>query len=441
MLKVFFLVAIFIFGCISCGCISSQQSVMEANSSIISTNPTPVPVRTEIQSNPEPVSPTLLPEHASYEKGVSLYNQKKYQEAIDAFNITISLNATYGDAYLARGKAFYQIGRMKIYEVRGDEEFNEGINDFTKALIFGGNNSEILTYRGWSYYWKGINLYHRHRDGKYAKASFPLFELVVADFSQVIIDNQDNVDALVGRSLAYGWIGYGSDEPEHQRDSQKLDLAIKDAKWAYNRDPKNPWTNYALYQVANIEDQPPENLIKALDKAVLYDLGEAWYYYERGHAKESLKDEEGFLSDMKKAIELQPRFLYAYNGLAGYYSSQEKYDEALVTAQKSLEINPNIGITWNNFAVAQFNFLNPMTSTGLDECIKSMDRAIAMDPESALYHWNRYYYLAAANRWEETREEVKIFKRLAFSKQDIQQAEYMDEQSANGGYNPNLIRY
>ena len=98
-------------------------------------------------------------------------------------------------------------------------------------------------------------------------------------------------------------------------------------------------------------------------------------------------------------------------------------------------------MSWNNFAISQFDFLDPMTSTGLEECIKSIDRAIAMDPESALYHWNRWALLSWANRWEETREEVKIFKRLAFSKQDILQAEYMDEQSAYGGYNPNLIRY
>jgi tetratricopeptide (TPR) repeat protein len=428
---------------ISCGCISTQPTSAN-NSSINTPTYTSIPTTAfkDVPANPVTVSPTFSPERASFEKGVSLYNQKKYSESIIELNTTLSLNATNGDAYKARGKAFYQIGRMKIYEVRGDEEFDQAINDFTKALHYGLNNTELLTLRGWAYYWKGYNIGTRHTDGRYAKACFPLFESAGTDFSIAILKNPDNIDALNGRALAYSQIGRGSKEVEYQYDSEKMELAKKDVERAYFLDPKNPWTNYALYQVEAFRKESRDTTIKRLDEAILYDPNEALFYFERAALKLGMQDYEGCSYDITKSIELQPRYLYAHQGYAAYYRQQGKYDESLIETQKALEINPNLGVCWNNFAMARFEFLTIRTSAGLDECIKSIDRAIAMDPESALYHLNRYIFLGWSDRWDEAREELKIVKELAITNEQKLIIEREEINIAKGPqYISNLIRY
>lgn len=443
MKKFLILIALLVLGFVSCGCISSQPPIIAENSSLITTTTVPTLSPGAVHSNPVTTSPTQSPGLVSYENGVSLYNQKKYQEAIDAFNTTISLNATNGDAYLARGKAFYQIGRKKIYEVRGDEEFDQAINDFTKALLYGGNKSEILTFRGWSYYWKGETVGWRHIDGNFAKASFPLFELAIADFTQILTDNPDNVDALNGRSLGNANIGAGTNFLEYQSDSQKFELGKIDAQRANNLDPNNSWSHYALYRLAWYEKQPYEIYSKELDKAILDNPGEAWFYMLRGGAKRLMKDYEGALNDENKAVELQPRCSYAYDEISGIYFDQEKYEDSLVSSQKTLEINPNIGRNWEDFALGQSNYLylHTITSDGLDECIKSIDRAIAMDPEAASYHYYRFQFLVAANRYDEAAAEARTYKSLALTNDMKVSADLMETVSNFRLYNPYLKRY
>ena len=158
-----------------------------------------------------------------------------------------------------------------------------------------------------------------------------------------------------------------------------------------------------------------------------WDLSnESLFYLLRGIRKGITKDYDGSFDDINKAVELQPRSAYAYNQQAILYLDQEKYDEGLVASQKALEINPNIGFHWYIFAYLQWYFLEPVTATGMDEVIKSIDRAIAMDPESARYHWARWRMLVSANRFEEAREEVKIFKGLITTDLDKEKARDMD---------------
>lgn len=431
------LAAFFVLLVFSCGCISQEQPTLPVKS-----QPTPE-ISHSIQGSRDisvPVieKPVISPELAYYQKGLDLYKKGEYAGAIEAFNATISLNQTNGNAYLARGKAFYQIGRILFYEARGDEELDSAISDFNQALALGADANEILTLRGWTYNWKGEINIRQHADGKYAKAGFPLLELAGADFSQVINNNPDNVDALNGRAVAYSRIGHGSWDLEYQYDNQKLDIAKKDAQRANNLDPTNPWTSYALWVTGGTSIVPA---YKELDRAIQYDPEEAWFYFNRGQQKSKLDDDEGYFQDITTAIELQPRFVIAYNQLAKYYITQKQYDMALVTAQKALEINPNLGSSWNTFATAQFYYLNPITSAGLNECIKSADRAIAMDPESPLYHESKWIYLANAGRWDEAREEVRVIKILAVTNENEQRAQYMEIQTDLQRYNSNLVRY
>lgn len=417
MVKVILLVAILIIGFISCGCISSQRPVMTDNltTMIPTTSSTIAPVSTLSEQTGS--MPTASLEQASYDKGVMLYNQKKYPEAIEAFNTTISLNKTNGEAYFARGKAFYQIGRKKIYEFRGDEDFNQTVSDFELALNYGLNSNntvELFTLRGYSNYWIGYLQLQKHSlIGKY---SFDYFNSAARDFSRVLEDNPDDVDALIGRSLANGMVGQGSSEVKYPYDQHKAELSGKDAKRATELAPHNGWAHYALgAYMGEVEKIGPEELIHQSDEIINKNPEEAWFWVQRGWMKYQLRDYHDARSDYSKALELQPQFAGAYQRLATVEGHDGNPEEALVDVQKALEINPNIALWWLDFGGFQFDFMSPMTISGLEEVLNSYDRAVAIDPENPESHFRRWQILIYLNRIPEAKEELRIFKNLELS--------------------------
>jgi tetratricopeptide (TPR) repeat protein len=422
-------IAFVILALFSCGCISSEQPKIVNNSQPISITVSPS-LTLEQVSVPAP-SPTISPELASYQKGLELYKTGNYQEAIEAFNTTISVNKTNGEAYFARGKTFHQIGLTKFYETRGNEEFEQAISDFGDALHCGLNSGEILEakkLRGYSNYYLGENKYISFfLEGE---NSFRYYEMAASDFSWVLEHDPDNVDALIGRSLAYCRIGVGTAEIKYPSDQHKSELARRDAQRALQLAPKNAWTHYALAKIYEIIDKlPPEDIIKEYDKAVYYNSEESLFYLERGELKLKVHDYDGAEWDFSKALEMKPRFALVYLNLGILESKQDKREEALVNMQKALEINPNMARWWGNFGRVQFNQLNPATTLGLEEVLQSTDRAIAIDPYDPQTHYTRWFVLVLLHRIPEANEEIRIFKNLELS--DPVTATYMEAVSSD----------
>jgi len=439
MKKFLVLVIVLIIGFVSCGCISSQQPIIATNSSTNTSTTTLTTTPVVIQSNPVTASQTISPELVSYQKGLELYNQKKYLEAIDAFNTTISLNKTNGEAYFARGKAFYQIGRIKFYEFRGEEEFNQAISDFGLALNNGLNSHdsrELFTLRGYSNYW--IGYIYQLKYYLTGKNSFSYFETAATDFSRLLDNNPDDIDALIGRSIVYDIVGVGTSELKYPYDQNKAELSGKDAQQAVELAPHNAWAHYALaIHLGDIEKLSQKEVIKQYDEAIKDDPEEAWFYLSRGFARFKILDSDGARSDYLKAIDLQPRLANAYHNLAQVDAQEGKAEDALVNYQKGLEINPNIAMWWYDFAAGQWNLMSPITISGSEEVLKSIDRAIAIDPEHPTYHYQRWQILIYLNRIPEAKEEVRIFKHLETSDREF--GTWMEDVTANPYYYGNYI--
>jgi tetratricopeptide (TPR) repeat protein len=440
MIKSLILAIIIIVGFISCGCISSQQPIITTNTSIntLTTAPTIAPV--SIQSTPAAVSPTISPELASYQKGLTLYNKGDYLEAIDAFNSTISLNATNGKAYLARGKAFYQLGRMKLYEFRGEEEYNQAISDLSKALHYGltsNETMELFTLRGYSNYW--IGKIQREKYSLKGKYSFYYYEAAATDFTRVLADNPDDVDALIGRSMANNILGKGTNEVKYPSDQNKAELAGKDAQHANELEPDNAWSHWALAEnMEMIQNLDLREVKKQLDEAIKDDPDEAWFYGARFLISNNIHEYDDARSDELKTIALQPRSAMAYEflGLTDWIQNNDK-ESFMVNTQKGLEINPNIPTWWMAFAMAQLYFMDPVTTKGLEESLSSIDRAIDMDPDNPDFHKWRFDVLIWLNRISEAREEVRIYKNLELA--DRAQATFIQEVVDNPMYYGNKI--
>jgi tetratricopeptide (TPR) repeat protein len=85
---------------------------------------------------------------ARVNKGIDLYNKKKYDEAIAEFTKAIEIMPSHAHAYRARGVVYFT-----------KSQWDQAVADFTKAIEINPNNAEAYNNRGNSYY----------RNGEYAK--------------------------------------------------------------------------------------------------------------------------------------------------------------------------------------------------------------------------------------------------------------------------------
>jgi Flp pilus assembly protein TadD len=84
----------------------------------------------------------------------------------------------------------------------------------------------------------------------------------------------------------------------------------------------------------------------------------------------------------RKAIELDPKYAKAYNGLGYALDGQGKYGEAVAADRKAIELNPTNGEAYNNLGAA----LNGQGK--YQDAIAAFRKAIEVQPDYALAYYN-----------------------------------------------------
>lgn len=79
---------------------------------------------------------------------------------------------------------------------------------------------------------------------------------------------------------------------------------------------------------------------------------EAMKAYKLGNAASKKENHKEAIEHYKKAIEIDPEFVFAYDNLGLSYRKLEDFDNAITAYQKSLEIDPNGKMPLQNIAVA-----------------------------------------------------------------------------------------
>ncbi len=92
----------------------SEESA-RATEPVIAAETTVAPVEPEQEApQPAPKPPSQLPTPANMtERGASLFNQGRYQEAIDQFTKAIALDPTFREAWQRRAEAYGKLGRQE----------------------------------------------------------------------------------------------------------------------------------------------------------------------------------------------------------------------------------------------------------------------------------------------------------------------------------------
>jgi tetratricopeptide (TPR) repeat protein len=79
--------------------------------------------------------------------------------------------------------------------------------------------------------------------------------------------------------------------------------------------------------------------------------GKADEFFEQGKKDLSAENIDSAISNYSKAIEINPKFVKAYNNRGIAYISKKQYDPAIADFNKAIELDPENGKVYNNRAI------------------------------------------------------------------------------------------
>ena len=97
--------------------------------------------------------------------------------------------------------------------------------------------------------------------------------------------------------------------------------------------------------------------ISELSKAIEINPRHAVAYYNRGIEKKRLKDYSGAISDYTKAIEINPKYVNAYSNRGAAKLDSKDFYGSISDSNKAIQLDPNdstIHISYNNRAKAKY---------------------------------------------------------------------------------------
>jgi tetratricopeptide (TPR) repeat protein len=129
----------------------------------------------------------------------------------------------------------------------------------------------------------------------------------------------------------------GSEETKFIGTVERMQQAIKDA-----------------YQMVQDNCESFRTQVINIKKANFYkdsDIKEANNYYEKGNQKLENRDFKAAIKEYKKALKIDPNFIFALDNIAVCYRNMESFDKALEYYKKSLAIFPESNFALQNIAV------------------------------------------------------------------------------------------
>jgi tetratricopeptide (TPR) repeat protein len=192
-------------------------------------------------------------------------------------------------------------------------------------------------------------------------------------YKQILVLEPDDFSATLGRGWALYRLG------EHAAALEAAHAAI-----ALRRENARPWLLAAFAQIGL---KRPQDVRKSLESAVAADPWDPEAHIARGAWARDSGDYATAAAAFRMQSSLQRDNIDAWIDLANVYSSQNRYDRALSTAEQAIKLDPNSGD-----AVLQKG--RALAGLGRkSEGIKTLERGLTM--KSSWPHWG-WYWLAAA---------------------------------------------
>ncbi|HBE19530.1 MAG TPA: protein kinase [Cyanobacteria bacterium UBA11149] len=313
----------------------------------------------------------------SYQRGETLFELKRYQDALDAYNRALELKPEYTEALAGQGDALLQLNRSqeaieayeKAIQLQPDyatawkgrgialdklQKYEEAINALDEVLKLTPEDWETWTNRG------------------EIQIKLQRFSGAIASFDKVLAIKPDNPSVWYQRGWAY------QNLRQYQEAIDSYTKALK-----YKPDSPQTW-----YQLGNSQI----NLQKYLQAAQSYQKAtqfqpkfyEAWY--SQGNAWRNIGQYEEALAAFDQAVKIKPRTAEAWYNRGGVLHQLQRYEEAVNSYNKAVQYNPNSSQSWYN----RGNGLYILKK--YQDAIASYKKAVALKPD----HYQAWYSLGNA---------------------------------------------
>ena len=166
----------------------------------------------------------------------------------------------------------------------------------------------------------------------------------------------------------------------------KISNLFNSAYQAYNNKEYETSINY-YNQIIEMTDNLLNGYDENSEEYSKYKNNISKAYYNRGVAKNDLKQYEEAIKDYDKAIELNPNYSEAYNNRGKDKYNLGLYKEAIEDFNKAIELNPNNSNSYNFRGNAKYNLKL------YKEAIKDYDKAIELNP-----HYSNTYSNIGLNK-------------------------------------------
>jgi tetratricopeptide (TPR) repeat protein len=238
-------------------------------------------------------------------KGITLFNLKRYGEALKAYEQALDLDPNDARIYSNKGRALYELSRYK-----------EALRACKRAIRLDPNNVHAHTGKGAALY--GLKKYE---------------EALRACEQALRLDPNDayshNVRGLVLHGL------------------ERYEEALEAFEEALRIDPKYvcAYNNKGL-TLNNLNRY--EEALSACEQALRIDPDFAYAHNNKGNALYGLKRYEEALSAYNQATSLNPNDPYPYNGKGLALYGLKRYDEALLAYNQAIRLDPNFRDAYSN---------------------------------------------------------------------------------------------
>jgi len=205
----------------------------------------------------------INPGHAEacYYKGMMHFEFKEFEKAIEYYTKAINSKANYVYAYNDRGS---------VKRAKGD--YSGAIADYEKALSFDNSQFFILNNLGSAY----------RLNKNYSKA--------IETYSKSLQKKPSYLIALSNRGAAHF-------------ENNNLKAAQEDFEAVLKQDPKNAYAYNNLASIA-IKNKDYKKAKEMASRSIEFDQKNGPAFYNRGIARQMLREEDGSCSDWKKASDL-----------------------------------------------------------------------------------------------------------------------------------------
>src|SRR6266566_800152 len=272
------------------------------------------------------------------DEGNQLYNHAHYQEALQAYERAIQLDAGYAHAYEGKGSLLYD---LKHYH-EALEAYEQAIRlDPTSASAYNGKGDALYYLKR---YHEALLAYERaiQLDPSYVTAyngkSWTLWQLKRFEEALIAYEQAIRLDP----SCASTYNGEGNtlyDLDRYQEALVAYEQAIQlDPKLAYAYDGKG----WALWQLKHYGEA-----LEAFQLALVLNPHYASAYHGKGHVLYDLKRPHEAVASYERAMQLKPHLAEAYNDKASVLYEYQHYEEALAAYEQAIQLQPNNAVLYN----------------------------------------------------------------------------------------------